>query len=363
MLFRLSNHEAPAVQAAGAFSLLLRQNDYELIMVLNTSLVYNDWYNIPMHDWVISMKKLLSSHPTFLWILIIIVCFIPFILDSSLTSLSEMIWFVYLIPCFILSYRYGLKGGILAAFGSSGIHFLWESIKSLNNSGQLWQGNHMLLLVGLINFIIGLGIGILADQLMKKQKELESVNRLLKHVNEELHSLSLRDELTGLWNRRGFFALAHAQLEKAKEEQKPVAFLFTDLDGFKQVNDKHGHHVGDMLLKEVGERIRRVLHEGDIVSRIGGDEFVVMLQHITARNTEQTAATLLYVMLEPFEWEGIRVSVTPSVGISLYPDDGDELDELVRYADSAMYKAKEQGKCGMCFYTHKKVESTSISGF
>ncbi len=134
-----------------------------------------------------------------------------------------------------------------------------------------------------------------------------------------------------------------------------MAVLFIDLDRFKPINDNLGHAVGDLLLKAVAERIRRVIRESDTPARIGGDEFVVLLEMIQDDIDAQTVAEKIRVALnQPFEivehGEEHRIAVSACIGIAFYPEDGTDMTELSRHADEAMYRAKENGRNAVAFY-------------
>jgi len=131
--------------------------------------------------------------------------------------------------------------------------------------------------------------------------------------------------------------------------------LFIDLDRFKPINDNLGHAVGDLLLKAVAERIRGVIREADTPARIGGDEFVVLLEMIQDDIDAQTVAEKIRVALnQPFEIVGHgeehRIAVSACIGIAFYPEDGTDMTELSRHADEAMYRAKENGRNAVAFY-------------
>jgi diguanylate cyclase (GGDEF)-like protein len=157
--------------------------------------------------------------------------------------------------------------------------------------------------------------------------------------------MALIDELTGLPNRRLLFDRLTQGLARARRESTRLALLFIDLDGFKLVNDNLGHGVGDILLVEVAQRLRARTRGSDTVARIGGDEFSVILDHIQKKDEANKAAEDLLDALRPaFEIEGHSVQVGASIGISIFPDHGDEGGYLLQQADCAMYAAKKSGK-------------------
>ncbi|AFZ09026.1 diguanylate cyclase with PAS/PAC and Chase2 sensors [Oscillatoria nigro-viridis PCC 7112] len=173
----------------------------------------------------------------------------------------------------------------------------------------------------------------------------------LEQKNAELSHQAYHDALTGLPNRQMFYECLHSSLERASSNQKLVALLFLDLDGFKSINDTLGHNVGDLLLKTVASRLKKCLRGSDTISRLGGDEFTVILPAIPGREeAAKVAKKICDAIMQPFILEEHTVSVTTSIGISLYPIDGQEPEILVKNADVAMYRAKERGKNQYNFY-------------
>ncbi|MEG4817196.1 CHASE2 domain-containing protein [Microcoleus sp. K5-D4] len=173
----------------------------------------------------------------------------------------------------------------------------------------------------------------------------------LEQKNAELSHQAYHDALTGLPNRQRFYECLHRSLEIASSTQELVALLFLDLDGFKSINDNLGHNVGDLLLKTVANRLKKCLRGSDTISRLGGDEFTVILPAIPGREeAAKVAEKICDAIMQPFILEEHTVSVTTSIGISLYPIDGQEPEILVKNADVAMYRAKERGKNQYHFY-------------
>ncbi|PSB40211.1 diguanylate cyclase, partial [filamentous cyanobacterium Phorm 6] len=173
----------------------------------------------------------------------------------------------------------------------------------------------------------------------------------LEQKNAELSHQAYHDALTGLSNRKMFYECLHSSLERASSNQELVALLFLDLDGFKLINDTLGHNVGDLLLQAVASRLKKCLRGSDTISRLGGDEFTVILPAIPGREeAAKVAEKICEAIMQPFIFEEHTVSVTTSIGISLYPIDGQESDILVKNADAAMYRAKEFGKNQYQFY-------------
>ena len=160
------------------------------------------------------------------------------------------------------------------------------------------------------------------------------------------------DVLTGLLNRAAFIAAVERTLEEAVKSQEQVAVLFVDLDRFKFVNDTYGHEVGDELLKEIAQHLRDNVRENDLVARLGGDEFILALRGF--RDGEVPAAVaekLVEVLNSPFEINGRVLHISVSIGISIFPKDGETVEVLMKSADSAMYQVKEDGKNAYVFST------------
>ena len=173
-----------------------------------------------------------------------------------------------------------------------------------------------------------------------------------KHAEARIQYLAHHDMLTGLPNRAYLTERLSTILALARRHGTLVAIMFIDLDKFKTVNDTLGHHAGDTLLKQVATRIKGMLREADMVSRLGGDEFLVILTDLAAPEYAATVAQkLLQVIAAPVPLEGSELRAEASIGISVFPRDGDNADDLIRHADAAMYSAKEQGRGQSRFYT------------
>jgi diguanylate cyclase (GGDEF)-like protein/PAS domain S-box-containing protein len=159
-----------------------------------------------------------------------------------------------------------------------------------------------------------------------------------------IYHLAHHDSLTGLMNRAAFLDRLQESMLSARETKRSVALLFIDLNNFKRVNDSLGHLEGDRVLVTVAERLRACLRTGDQVARFGGDEFVVLLENINSRDDVLVVLqALLNVVEVPVETHGRSLSVTPSIGIALYPEHGETPSALIQHADTAMYGAKQGG--------------------
>jgi diguanylate cyclase (GGDEF)-like protein len=187
----------------------------------------------------------------------------------------------------------------------------------------------------------------LAEVLMRVHNMLEV--RLLhdaaRDYGKTLEALALQDPLTGLANRRSLAERMRIALAHGRMNRSAVAIVYLDLDGFKQVNDKLGHGVGDALLKMVAERLVEAVREEDTVARLGGDEFVIALWHvINADDAALVASKVIEVVSSPYVIEGVTVAITASVGVSLYPIHGEDAKTLMESADLALYEAKHAGR-------------------
>lgn len=166
-----------------------------------------------------------------------------------------------------------------------------------------------------------------------------------KAAEEKMTRLALFDPLTGLPNRTMFFERLTFVLTQARRAKSLAAVLFIDFDGFKSVNDTLGHDAGDALLKEVGNRLTSCLRESDTAARMGGDEFVIILTNLgAAKDAAMIAAKLLEKLNQPVNLKEQPCTISASIGIAIFPDDGNDTGTLVKKADEAMYHAKSNGK-------------------
>jgi len=172
-----------------------------------------------------------------------------------------------------------------------------------------------------------------------------------KQAEERIQYMAHFDALTGLPNRANLYDRAHYALSLAQRGQVRLALMFLDLDNFKDINDTLGHSVGDALLVELARRLRLVMREEDTVSRLGGDEFILLLPGVDALGAAHVAQKVLEVISDPCRVEQYDLNVTGSIGIALYPTDGADMESLFKCADAAMYRAKQEGRNGYRFFT------------
>jgi len=200
-----------------------------------------------------------------------------------------------------------------------------------------------------------LGFYMLANDvtaLKRAQEDLRFAAVQLQHDARRLEFLAHHDTLTGLPNRAMFADRAREAVAHARRHDKTAAFLFLDMDNFKQVNDSLGHEVGDGLLKVMASRLRASVRGDDFVARIGGDEFCVLLQDIAEpHEAAAVAQKLLAELSKPCQVGEHEVSSGASIGIACVPQDGDEVGTLLRFADHAMYRAKQLGRNGYQFFS------------
>ncbi|MEP6703026.1 MAG: diguanylate cyclase, partial [Betaproteobacteria bacterium] len=173
-----------------------------------------------------------------------------------------------------------------------------------------------------------------------------------RNAEEKLAYLAQFDSLTGLPNRDLFRDRLSQMLEQSRRNDWTLGILYIDLDGFKVVNDTFGHGAGDTLLALVAQRLKSCIRSSDTVGRLGGDEFAIILSNLAApADAELVAQQVVAALMRPFEVDGNDTRMTASIGISLYPVDGIDADQLLKNADSAMYRAKERGRNNFQFFT------------
>jgi diguanylate cyclase (GGDEF)-like protein len=164
-----------------------------------------------------------------------------------------------------------------------------------------------------------------------------------KQREADIQQQANQDPITGLANRRLFCLEAEQVLALAQRHPQPFAILYLDLDNFKDINDRWGHAVGDVLLREVGSRLETQARESDLLARFGGDEFVVLLNGVDFEESVISSQRFQESLSQPFVYEGQPLTISASFGIACYPSDGKTLEMLLSEADRAMYRAKVKG--------------------
>jgi diguanylate cyclase (GGDEF)-like protein/PAS domain S-box-containing protein len=172
-----------------------------------------------------------------------------------------------------------------------------------------------------------------------------------KEAQDRIRQLAHYDPLTGLPNRTLLADRSDHAISIAQRSGASLALIFLDLDHFKNVNDSLGHRVGDELLKALAQRLRSVVREQDTISRLGGDEFILVLPGTDADGAAHVAGKLLEIAAQPYTLERHELTITPSIGIALFPADGEDFDTLSKCADAAMYRAKQDGRNTYRFFT------------
>jgi len=232
---------------------------------------------------------------------------------------------------------------------------MWDSLNELGQwRGEIWNRHKS----GEI-YPEWLSINAVRDnqQQIRNYVGIFSDSHTHQGILERLHYLAYYDGLTGLPNRRLFLDRLNMAISHAKRDKNMLAVMFVDLDQFKQINDTLGHKVGDELLRAVTERMKSCLRDGDTLARLAGDEFTVLLPVLphpdAARNV---AEKFLECYSKPLHIDGFELCVTASIGIVIYPNDGEDAESLLHHADIAMYRIKESGRNG---YLHYGAEMSS----
>lgn len=190
-------------------------------------------------------------------------------------------------------------------------------------------------------------------------KNLSNAKNELEITNRQLEKLATLDPLTSIGNRYFFVMRLTEALKQAKQKNQSLALLYLDLDNFKKVNDLYGHKAGDQLLLIVVERIQNILKEKDIISRLGGDELTIILENVhDPQIISEIAYRICKVVEQPARIDTHKVQVYASIGISIYPNNGTDIETLLKHADIAMYYAKEHGGNNYHFYVEKDTINT-----
>jgi len=189
---------------------------------------------------------------------------------------------------------------------------------------------------------------------IRNMLEVRLLYMQLEKANQTLEFLALHDGLTGLPNRRLLLDRLSSAIAHARRNKEMMAVLYLDLDLFKEVNDRFGHDVGDELLTEVGRRLQGAVRQADTVARLGGDEFVLVLSELKeSEDIEKLVAKVIAAVARPCHISGADVSVTASIGVSIYPIHGESAEVLMKRADVALYQSKQKGKNNYCIVSDR----------
>ena len=174
---------------------------------------------------------------------------------------------------------------------------------------------------------------------------------LYEVITEKLNYLAFYDGLTELPNRKMIIERIELMITISEITSNPFAVVFIDLDNFKKINDSLGHHVGDLLIQAVSERLKEIVNEADMIGRMGGDEFALIVQRqISNQDLFVYINSIRNHFSKEYQLENVKVKITASIGIAIYPEDGTEAIELLKCADTSMYKAKDTGKDNVQFF-------------
>ncbi|HUZ05348.1 MAG TPA: EAL domain-containing protein [Acidobacteriaceae bacterium] len=244
---------------------------------------------------------------------------------------------------------------VVMGFAIAGMHYTGMAAAHFpvgGHGGAVHTGvnNNWLALLIIIATLAVLSIALIVSVLdMRLELRTAVLATSLAEANQELTHLAMHDNLTKLPNRILLEDRLHQATENAKRDQGRFSLLFLDLDGFKSVNDSFGHYIGDLLLVEVAQRIRDCLRACDTIARIGGDEFVLLLDADEPASAATVADKLITTIRQPFMIADLELRVSASIGIALYPG-SDEQRDLLKDADAAMYHAKDMGRNCYCFF-------------
>ncbi|WP_296255791.1 MULTISPECIES: putative bifunctional diguanylate cyclase/phosphodiesterase [unclassified Pseudomonas] len=268
-----------------------------------------------------------------------------------------------------------LKSGasLMLGAGIVGTHFMgmWALQLTVPDGTQMRMPTtdnslQLSLTIALIVMLIIAGSisAALADKkLQAKEHDLQRVNALLSQLDQARLSLQQAanfDALTNLINRRGFNQIFAERLTEQNQAGGKLAVMFLDVDYFKRINDSLGHDAGDELLKVIAERIRGATRSSDVVARFGGDEFCILIALHTIAEARHMAQRVMIRMKDPIALAGRSMVMTTSIGVSIYPDDGQTCDELLKSADLALYQSKDNGRNTLHFFNEALKNKASL---
>jgi len=202
-----------------------------------------------------------------------------------------------------------------------------------------------------ITILLVLTARTIASKAAILEKQRDKIRTIVEERTKELRHMAHHDSLTGISNRVIFMDKLEHAIFRAKHHGNQVALLFLDLDRFKVINDSLGHHVGDEILREVAHRLQRCIRQSDTVARLGGDEFTAILENMSSiDDVTKVASEIIAKLAEPLRIQENDLVITSSIGIALYPSDTTDINTLIKFADTAMYKAKESGRNAYKYY-------------
>ena len=259
-----------------------------------------------------------------------------------------------------------VKGANIQALYSPENEFPLDELLSILNEEQKLNTEIFMLKKDGSTIICDISLSLLRDHInniegyigyIQDITEKKETQKLLEEQTKKLRYQAHHDMLTGLPNRTLFKERLERTIIEATRHRNNFALFFIDLDQFKKINDSLGHHVGDEVLIEAAKRLKNSLREEDTLSRLGGDEFTVILKDIKVpKNAATVAQKILNRMKEPIKIADHTLHISASIGIALYPDDATNMDDLIKYADAAMYKAKDEGRNNFQFYSEEMTQ-------
>lgn len=262
-------------------------------------------------------------------------------IDDERISLRLLLPYFSMVLLFIVMIfeQKGDMNGLIAGAGVSVILIITRQVFTLRDNRKLLTRYHQL-------------TSVLEHKVEQRTMEVTSKNDLLEKAIDQMKHMAYHDALSGLPNRRLYLEKLESALKAAKQTSQKVAVVFIDLDRFKNVNDTFGHEFGDLLLQEFAQKLQENLRSNDTISRQGGDEFTLILNNFHSQQDMVPLIRRLQSVLEkPLTIQGQELHVSMSIGIAVYPEDGETPDELLKHADSAMYNAKEKGKNNFQFFS------------
>ncbi|WP_047278670.1 putative bifunctional diguanylate cyclase/phosphodiesterase [Pseudomonas lundensis] len=288
------------------------------------------------------------------WLIAVSACYASLLLARALRSASGLVhqFFKYFIS-------------LVAGLAILSVHFvgMWALHTYAPADGALnapiennhWQLALTVALIALLLIGSSISAALVDKKLQLKEHDLRRVNALLSQLDQaraSLQQVAHYDPLTNLINRRGFNQLFAEKLIERASNNSMLAVMFLDIDHFKRINDSLGHDAGDELLKVIAAQIKSATrnHE-DVVARFGGDEFCILFSLNSREEARNMAQRIMLKMKEPIELAGRHMVMTTSIGISVFPDDGTTIDELLKHADLALYQSKDAGRNSLHFFS------------
>ena len=262
-------------------------------------------------------------------------------IDDERISLRLLLPYFSMVLLFIIMIfeQKGDMNGLIAGAGASVILIITRQVFTLRDNRKLLARYHQL-------------TSVLEHKVEQRTTEVTSKNDLLEKAIDQMKHMAYHDALSGLPNRRLYLEKLESALKAAKQTSQKVAVVFIDLDRFKNVNDTFGHEFGDLLLQKFAQKLQENLRSNDTISRQGGDEFTLILNNFDSQLDMVPLIRRLQSAFEnPLTIQGQELHVSMSIGIAVYPEDGETPDELLKHADSAMYHAKEKGKNNFQFFS------------